>query len=83
MAAAIEVARPIAFATFIVMAVFLPLFAMSGIEGKMYRPISGSGAFRPSQRRWSSRLRSFLSLPRCSCGPRRASKRKTFGWCGS
>ncbi len=42
LAAAIEVGRPIAFATFIVMAVFLPLFAMSGIEGKMYSPLAAA-----------------------------------------
>ncbi len=40
--AAIEVGRPIAFATLIVMAVFLPLFAMSGIEGKMYSPLAAA-----------------------------------------
>jgi len=42
LAAAIEVGRPIAFATLIVMAVFLPLFAMSGIEGKMYSPLAAA-----------------------------------------
>lgn len=41
-AAAAEVGRPIAFATFIVVAVFLPLFAMGGIEGRMYRPLAGA-----------------------------------------
>ena len=39
-AAAAEVGRPIAFATLLVAAVFLPLFGMSGIEGRMYRPLS-------------------------------------------
>jgi len=42
LAAAIDVGRPIAFATLIVMAVFLPLFAMSGIEGKMYSPLAAA-----------------------------------------
>lgn len=42
LAAAIEVGRPIAFATLIVIAVFLPLFAMSGIEGRMYRPLAAA-----------------------------------------
>ncbi|HEX6900440.1 MAG TPA: efflux RND transporter permease subunit [Thermoanaerobaculia bacterium] len=42
LAAAIEVGRPIAFATFIVIAVFIPLFAMSGIEGRMYRPLAAA-----------------------------------------
>jgi cobalt-zinc-cadmium resistance protein CzcA len=40
--AALEVARPIAFATLIVLAVFTPLFAMSGIEGRMYRPLAAA-----------------------------------------
>ncbi|MBI1949230.1 MAG: efflux RND transporter permease subunit [Deltaproteobacteria bacterium] len=39
-AAAVEVARPILFATLIVIAVFLPLFAMTGIEGRMYSPLA-------------------------------------------
>jgi cobalt-zinc-cadmium resistance protein CzcA len=40
--AALEVARPIAFATLIVIAVFVPLFAMSGIEGRMYSPLAAA-----------------------------------------
>jgi cobalt-zinc-cadmium resistance protein CzcA len=40
--AASEVARPIAFATFIVIVVFLPLFGMSGIEGRMYQPLAAA-----------------------------------------
>ena len=40
--AAVEVGRPIAFATFIVVAVFLPLYAMSGLEGRMYGPLAGA-----------------------------------------
>jgi heavy metal efflux system protein len=42
LSAAIEVGRPIAFATLIVIAVFVPLFAMTGIEGKMYSPLSAA-----------------------------------------
>lgn len=42
LAAAIEVGRPIAFATAIVVAVFIPLFAMTGIEGRMYQPLAGA-----------------------------------------
>lgn len=42
LAAAVEVGRPIAFATLIVIAVFVPLFAMSGIEGRMYQPLAGA-----------------------------------------
>ena len=40
--AASEVARPIAFATLIVIVVFLPLFGMSGIEGRMYQPLAAA-----------------------------------------
>jgi heavy metal efflux system protein len=40
--AAVEVGRPIAFATAIVIAVFLPLFGMSGIEGRMYQPLAAA-----------------------------------------
>jgi cobalt-zinc-cadmium resistance protein CzcA len=42
LAAAVEVGRPIAFATLIVIAVFLPLFWMTGVEGKMYRPLAAA-----------------------------------------
>ncbi|HCU37522.1 MAG TPA: CusA/CzcA family heavy metal efflux RND transporter [Armatimonadetes bacterium] len=38
--AAIEVGRPIAFATLIIVAVFLPLFMMGGIEGLLLRPLA-------------------------------------------
>jgi cobalt-zinc-cadmium resistance protein CzcA len=37
-----EVGRPIAFATLIVIVVFLPLFGMSGIEGRMYQPLAAA-----------------------------------------
>jgi len=42
LAAAVEVGRPIAFATFIVIAVFLPIFGLTGIEGRMYQPLAGA-----------------------------------------
>ena len=42
MKAAIEMGRPIAFATGIIMAVFLPLFSMAGIEGRMYQPLAAA-----------------------------------------
>lgn len=38
--AANEVGRPIAFATLIIIAVFLPLFLMGGIEGLLFRPLA-------------------------------------------
>jgi heavy metal efflux system protein len=40
--ASIEVGRPIAFTTLIVVAVFLPLFGMGGVEGRMYRPLAAA-----------------------------------------
>ncbi|RKH13360.1 efflux RND transporter permease subunit [Corallococcus praedator] len=40
--AALEVGRPIAFATLIVVSVFIPLFAMTGIEGRMYQPLAAA-----------------------------------------
>lgn len=43
-AAAAEVARPITFATLIVLAVFVPLLGMGGLEGRMYRPLAGAVA---------------------------------------
>jgi cobalt-zinc-cadmium resistance protein CzcA len=42
LAAAQQVGRPIFFATLIVVAVFVPLFAMTGIEGRMYRPLAAA-----------------------------------------
>lgn len=38
--AALEVGKPIAFATLIIIAVFLPLFIMGGVEGLLFRPLS-------------------------------------------
>jgi cobalt-zinc-cadmium resistance protein CzcA len=40
LAAAVQVGRPIAFATAVVITVFLPLLSMSGIEGRMYAPLA-------------------------------------------
>jgi cobalt-zinc-cadmium resistance protein CzcA len=40
--AAIQVGRPIFFATVIVVAVFVPLSAMTGIEGRMYQPLAAA-----------------------------------------
>ncbi|NQS98798.1 MAG: efflux RND transporter permease subunit [candidate division Zixibacteria bacterium] len=43
--AAMEVARPIAFATTIIIVVFFPLFTLQGVEGKMFSPMSFSITF--------------------------------------
>jgi cobalt-zinc-cadmium resistance protein CzcA len=38
--AATEVARPILFGVLIIVAVYLPIFALEGLEGKMFRPMA-------------------------------------------
>ncbi|MDD3154944.1 MAG: CusA/CzcA family heavy metal efflux RND transporter [Victivallaceae bacterium] len=40
--AAREVARPIAFALLIIIAVFIPIFLFDGVEGKMFKPLAFS-----------------------------------------
>lgn len=39
-AAATEVARPILFGVLIIVAVYLPIFTLQGLEGKMFRPMA-------------------------------------------
>lgn len=43
--AAREVGRPVVFAIAIIILVFLPLFTLEGVEGKMFRPMAFSIAF--------------------------------------
>jgi heavy metal efflux system protein len=38
--AAVEVARPILFGVLIIIAVYLPIFSLEGLEGKMFRPMA-------------------------------------------
>ncbi|MFX7866379.1 efflux RND transporter permease subunit, partial [Acinetobacter baumannii] len=38
--AAREVANPIAFAILIIIVVFMPLFSLSGLEGKLFKPMA-------------------------------------------
>jgi cobalt-zinc-cadmium resistance protein CzcA len=45
LAAAREVANPIAFAIVIIIVVFLPLFSLQGLEGKMFKPMAFNIAF--------------------------------------
>ena len=45
LAAAKEVANPIAFAIGIIIVVFLPLFALEGLEGKLFKPMAFTIAF--------------------------------------
>ena len=45
LAAAREVASPISFAIVIIIVVFLPLFSLQGLEGKMFKPMAFNIAF--------------------------------------
>ena len=45
LAAAREVATPIAFAIVIIIVVFLPLFSLQGLEGKMFKPMAFNISF--------------------------------------
>ncbi|HHB13248.1 MAG TPA: efflux RND transporter permease subunit, partial [Chromatiales bacterium] len=45
LAAAREVANPIAFAILIIIVVFLPLFALQGLEGKLFKPMAFNISF--------------------------------------
>jgi len=45
LAAAREVAAPITFAILIIIVVFLPLFSLQGLEGKMFKPMAFNIAF--------------------------------------
>jgi cobalt-zinc-cadmium resistance protein CzcA len=45
LAAAREVANPIAFAIMIIVVVFLPLFALEGLEGKLFKPMAFTISF--------------------------------------
>ena len=45
LAAAKEVANPVAFAILIIIVVFLPLFSLEGLEGKMFKPMAYDIAF--------------------------------------
>lgn len=40
LSAAKEVGRPIAFSIFIIISVYLPLFSLEGVEGKMFQPLA-------------------------------------------
>src|SRR3569623_2129650 len=45
LAAAREVANPIAFAIVIIIVVFLPLFSLQGLEGKLFKPMAFNISF--------------------------------------
>ena len=70
-----EVIRPALFGVFIITAVYLPIFALSGVEGKMFHPMAATvvmalmaamarvAACRALIPRWGA-------LPACACTPR-------------
>ncbi len=45
LAAATEVANPVAFAILIIIVVFLPLFSLEGLEGKLFKPMAFNISF--------------------------------------
>src|SRR3546814_14092791 len=45
LAAAREVANPIAFAILIIIVVFMPLFSLQGLEGKLFKPMAFTISF--------------------------------------
>ncbi len=43
--AAIEVGKPVVYGVFIIMIVYVPILSLTGIEGKMFRPMAGTVLF--------------------------------------
>lgn len=43
--AAIEVGKPVVYGVFIIMIVYVPILTLTGIEGKMFRPMAGTVLF--------------------------------------
>ena len=58
LAAAREVVNPVTFAILIIMVVFLPLFALEGLEGKLFKPMAFNITFAMGEV-YCSRLRWF------------------------
>ena len=75
--------RPIAFATLIVVAVFLPLFGMSGIEGRMYRPLAAAvvATVGASLMLALTLVPLLAALAAAARGPR--GRTRTCGWSGA
>ena len=69
-----EVARPTLFGVAIIMIVYLPILTLTGIEGKMFRPMA-QVVLLALAARWSSRSRSSRRWSLCSCAARRRSTR--------
>lgn len=67
-----EVAQPIVFAILIVVLVFIPLFTLQGVEGKMFRPL----AYTVSLAMFGSLIYALVAAPVFSALLMRAPKRK-------
>ena len=73
--AALEVARPISFAIAIIIIVFLPLFTLQGVEGKLFTPLAYTITFAML----GSLLLSLTLVPvLCSLGLRGGTERDTW-----
>jgi cobalt-zinc-cadmium resistance protein CzcA len=74
--AAVEMARPITFATLVVIAVFVPLFGVPGVEGRMYGALALSVVAAMS----AALFVALLSTPSVSALVMRAAHEETEGW---
>jgi cobalt-zinc-cadmium resistance protein CzcA len=76
--AAIEVRKPTMFGELIIMIVYLPILALEGIEGKLFRPMALTVVFALV----GSMLLSLTLMPvLASWACRGASPSATAGWC--
>ena len=71
--AATEVARPILFGVLIIIAVYLPIFTLEGLEGKMFRPM----AITVCSALLGSLVLSLTAVPVVSSYPAEAQRRRT------
>ncbi len=78
--AAREVANPIAFAILIIIVVFLPLFSLTGLEGKLFKPMALTITFAMA----GSLLLTLTLVPvLCCADPASRRRRRTPGSCAA